>query len=117
MVKTTLFALALALTACGSSSGPPSSEDDAGHLEDARDEGREDAPGDAPPADASPEASDGGTAICCETGQNLLACDPSMPWGCAFNPTSVGVCTSPACVPGTPCQGFNGTGTVVRCDQ
>lgn len=56
--------------------------------------------------------------LCCQTDQNLLACDPDEPWQCDLRPThptlycNAGVSL---CFVGASCQGLQGVGTVVAC--
>lgn len=109
------FLAASCLGGCGGCPGMPPAPvvDDAGEAVDAG----VDAPADARlDVGTDADAGDGG-ALCCTTGQNILACDPSDPFTCdvtATHPTDAG-CDDPRCMPGMMCQGFNGQGVVVRC--
>jgi hypothetical protein len=85
-----------------------------------------DAGGDVP---AEAPTSDGG--LCCQVTHDFTddpywqdcrfacmpadAASPDLPWVCNLgSPTT---CQDPACLSGSTCQAFNGTGIVLPCDQ
>lgn len=115
-MKPGLFAILFTAACGGSVTGPADEPDAATDAYAHHDAIAETTPHDAAPdvVDASREA-DADGRICCQTGQNLLACDPSAPWSCPVSPTHITLCTSPDCAIGSSCEGFNGTGVVVVC--